>query len=436
MNTLGKARWAALAVAVLGTVTLVGADVSGASETFQSSNFQMAGDVVATGAPTPNVPGATGSFELNHIDRTAGAISREVSDDDATVYVRPGTKFYSDPDGDGKYAVSTMEQVVSTGQRVFVAGRFDRSGDQYTLFANYVWNPPPPPLQPGHVNPKPTKPADYLVNRLFSVTGMVTETGAKVVGDAGWNEATGFTMGNFSSYGCGTAADCRVHQIALAHADHLRIYTTPLTAYWLGDGSGGYRKTTDRASLIKSVGTTQGLKAVGKYTWDGLDWRFIATNLLAPPPSTSPAGGPTAPYRTFVHEDQQGINDPATGIWADAIWSGTVGAGSHIGGGSVSMTLNWHQSEVGWDFEGVYTVAAPAPGQTSLSGDISGTVLFGSNAPLNATVTVTQATGDWNGWTGYGTYEGTANYDVGSSGDVTPPIVATATFKWTLMPPS
>jgi hypothetical protein len=97
------------------------------------------------------------------------------------------------------------------------------------------------------------------------------------------------------------------------------------------------------------------------------------------------------------------------------------------------MTLNWHQTEAGWDFEGAYAVAAPAPGQTSLTGEISGSVGFGSNAPLNATVTVTQATGDWNGFTGYGTYEGTATYTLGTTGDVTPPIAVDAAFKWILM---
>lgn len=430
---LGKARTALVAVSVVTAMVIAAAGVSGAAGTFQSSNFQMAGDVVSSGAPAPNVTGTTGSFVLDHLDRTAGAIGSEVQDDEATIYARPGTKFYSDPDGDGKYTVSTIDQVVVPGQRVFVAGRFDRSGDQYTLFANYVWNPPPPPLQPGPVNPKPTKPADYLVNRQFSVTGLLTENGTTVVNDIGWNKALGFTMGNFTSYGCGTASDCRVRQIALAHANHLRIDVDPLTTYWLADGNGGYTKTTDRYAVVNSIGPSQGLKVVGKYTWDGVDWRFFATNVFGPPPTASAPGGPTAPYTTFVHEDEQGTYDPGTGIWAAAAWSGTVGSGSHIGGGSVSMTLNWHQTETGWDFEGVYTVAAPAPGQTTLSGEISGSVAFGSNAPLNATVTVTRATGDWSGFTGYGTYEGTASYTLGTTGDVTPPITANAAFKWTLV---
>lgn len=423
----------------------IGASMLGASAitanggAYQTSSWEAEGTVVSTGAPAPNVAGATGSFVIGELARTGGDIGQAVdANGEATVYIRPGTVFLDDHDGDGAYVKSTQATVVVPGERIFVTGRYQRADGSVTLFANYVWNPPiaqlPPPDPP---NPTPQGPGDYLMNRLFGVTARVTEPGTGAVGGIGWSKLNGFTIGDFTDFGCGTGGGCHVEAVAAAHQGHLRITATPVTTYWEGVGGGQYRRTTDRYRVVELLGS-QGVSVSGRYTWDGIDWRFVAHHVFAPPPSASAPGGPTGPYNATVQQTSEGTYDEVTEIWRQTQWRGHVDPGGKLGLATVTMTLDWHRTQAGyWEFAGTYSVVAPSPSQTSLAGEISGTVGTGATlVPLDATVSVDQATGDWNGWTGFGTWRGGATNTPGTTGDVTPPLEARATFSWTIVPPA
>jgi hypothetical protein len=431
----------AVAVVVATTAAIGATGMSTASGgAYQTAPWETEGTVVSTGAPAPNVQGATGSFVLDDLTRTGGGdISGAMNENgEVTVYVQPNTVFLDDHDNDGEYRKATQAQVVVPGERVFVAGRFHRADGDTTLFANYVWNPPieqlPPPSPP---NPTPQDRGDYLMNRLFGVTARVTEPGTTAVGTIGWNKFNGFTIGFFTDYGCGQSPGCHVQAVAAAHNDRLRIHTTPLTTYWEGVGGGQYRKSTDRYRVVEVLGSQQGVSVSGRYTWDGTDWRFIASHVFAPPPTESAPGGPTGPYTATMHQDSEGTYDEVAGIWRQSQWTGTMDPGGRLGLARVTMTLDWHRTTSGhWEFAGTYSIVAPAPSQTSLAGEISGSVPAGATlSPFNAVTSVAQATGDWNGWSGFGTAQGGATYTPGTTGDVTPPVEARATFQWRLVPP-
>jgi hypothetical protein len=416
-------------------------DVGSAASTYQSGWWATDGDVTSSGEPVVNVPGATGSFRMGNLSNSGGPVSAATDDSgQITVYIQPGTKFYSDDDNNGSYTASTEQQVVVVGAHVRVSGKYQRnSSNAILLFANFVWSPPPTPRPATHrpPNPQPVLPRDAGLNRTFGVKAFTKNGGAYISGSVGWSKFWGFTIHNFTDYGCGSQPACHPGQIAVAHGNELKIYETPNTVYWLCDGI-ECRKTEDRYTVVEIRGKADGIRVSGRYNWDGFDWRFYANHVFAQPPTASAPGGPIGPYGSTVAMTDMGTFNPATNVYEGTQWQGIINPnGGNLASSNVTMNLNMWQTEDGvWEFTGTYLVQA-FNNPTSLAGDIYGTVQSGTNpAALDAQVTVDQATGWWNGWTGFGTWSGSGAYTVGSTGAQDPPVEANAAFKWVINRPN
>src|SRR5437773_1857145 len=104
------------ALLVVGVVFVTDAGPAHSAVVYQTNPFETAGTVVSTGAPAPNVSGATGSFKLSNLYRTGGNIDgAKDSSGNVTIYAQAQTQFYKS-DGNGNYLKSTQLQVVVPGQ--------------------------------------------------------------------------------------------------------------------------------------------------------------------------------------------------------------------------------------------------------------------------------------------------------------------------------
>ena len=438
-----KLRRIAAAGAVIGLA--VGTTVARApAMTVQSSSYEVVGTVVNPSAQVPpTVTGATGAFVIGSVSIHYGNVApAEDSNGNLTIYVTPQTHFFKCDSSGNNCLASTQQEAVTQGASVQVDGRYDTASGQYELFASYVWSPPPapaPPPPPPNVNPKPSSKNDYLLKDIFGVTGHTVETKTDKLG--GWK------MGNFIDYGCGSASDCQVKDIALAHNNRLQIDPQPNTNYWLStDGGCTYQKTSNTYTVISAVGVSRGMFVSGRYTWDGFDWAFFAGNVFAPPPTSptscpAPPHGPVPASTSDLNEQNPtspGTYDSTTSTWTDTQWQGTtLASAGPFGGGTITETLTWQEVAGGWEFWGTYT-ASSSNGQTGLSGEINGTASqpFGTSNgaawAVNAQLTVSQGTGQFAGWQGSGYFTGTA--DSLSITSPLPPFTQRGSFTWNVNP--
>jgi hypothetical protein len=409
-------------VLVIGTAT--SAAVAGIAPldaaVYRTNPFETAGTVVVA-------DGAAGSFVLDDLHRTGGNVAREADDDGrVTINVQPATRYYLEV-GDSDYRKAERDEVVVDGATVFVSGKAHETETGSVFVANYVWSPPPDQGGPGTPNPTPDLPRDVIKQRSFGVRAIITEGGATVtdkapfVGGVGWGTEVGFTLGVFEAYGTS-----HVEKIAWSHGDRLRMYYTPYTRYWGPSGR------TERADVIRFGDT---VTVTGKYQWDGTDWRFFASNVFNPPPTSSGAGGP---LRTVAATPQtaEGEYDPDTDQWIATRYEGASVSPDFGGFNRALITTDldwyWHPNAY-WELSGTYT--AQQEGQPSrLEGSIEGVVIPGPNPQINAVLTVDAAYGHWAGWSGDGSIRGTAQF-LGDSAGGTPPIDIYAEWRWTIRSP-
>jgi hypothetical protein len=427
---------------VTATLTLVAVGLvpdapAGAASTAQTNPYQVIGDVVqdAVNVP-PNVDGLTGGFVVGNVTASYGNVNpAKDSNGNLTIYTKSDTKYYKCDANGQNCRPSTAPIVVANGNRVQVAGRYYITNGQYTLVANYIWSPPKapaPPPPPPAVNPAPASPRDYLNQNLFGVQAKVVGTKVDALG--------GFQLGNFTDYGCGTTPNCKVQRVAAAHHDRINVDPTNATTYWLStDGGCNYRKTSDYYTVIYRVGVQQGLMVTGRYTWGGLDWVFTATNIFGPARSTTcgpnPSNGGPLTLTSALDRTDPGAYNPVADSWENSQWRGENGPGD-FGGGPAEMELSWQQVPGGWEFWGTYKVSALPPQMTSIAGEIHGMATAPAFADvqwtINAQVTIDQTAGKWAGWSGSGSYSGTATFL--SPSDPMPPFHQSGTFNWTISP--
>lgn len=431
----------ALGVGLLGAVST---HVPARAATLDSGHWATDGSAVSTGQPAPDVPGATGSFQLGNLSGSSGVSPAENSQGQITVYVYSGTKFYACDNSGNNCVPSTQAKVVQVGgETVFAEGRYYDSGGQESLVAEYVFSPPPAPTPPPATptaDPQPSSVQDYDLSDLYGVQGLVVGTGEDLLGK--------FSVGAFfgsDPYGCGSSGDCRTEQIAAAHGGQISIDPQPGsgTNLWIGDSSGcNFVKASSLLSVLQP-GTTNGVLVNGHYVWAGTDWAFFASNIFEPPPA-APGSCPAAsvgplPISVQFVESSQGTFNAATNEYENTQWSGQTDPNdsSFGNGGSATMSLTFQQSGSVWDFWGTYMLTNSS-GSTTLGGSINGT----SPAPspgavlssMDAQATVGTATGQFANWQGSGTYHGSASYLVGSTPE--PPDQSSGQFIFDIQPSS
>ncbi|HZT66410.1 MAG TPA: hypothetical protein VFA11_11530 [Acidimicrobiales bacterium] len=447
---------------------------AGAVSTYQSAPFATQGVIQSVQmAPT----GGVASFVLGSLSNTSGNIAPgEDSNGNITVDTDPSSVYYSCNTQTNTCAKSTDTAVIVQGDLVYITGHYFAETSQYQFVLSYAFNPPvaPPASSPTSTpqNPQPSSLSDYTDSSLFFVTGQTTSPGTYLLEGQLWSQDWGFTMGNFTDYGCGTASTCRVKQIALAHGatwdpttsqwvgGHLLIDQDPInTTMWLSsDGGCTYAKTTDRYSTVNWVGSQQSLYVNGHYTWDGTDWRFLATNIFAPAPSTScPSSGPSyGPLSAGGVVVENPPNQPASAASCTAAtpcpitYTGQMGPSGPFSNGPTTMTLNWSYDPTAtncggtqvsngcWSFTGNWTVAAQSPSTTELAGTLSGTSTAAQAPPspptgvAEATVTVTCGRGGYAGYSGSGTWNADTTTDTSGSAPYPAPYNLDGTYHWSI----
>lgn len=394
-TTTGVRIFSALAVMVA-----AGAAVpASASEDLTTNGFTATGTVESVGAPVPTVPRATGSFVLGSITSSSGNVMQAAQNGDLTIYVKQDTKYYKKSTPSGPYATSNFESTVVVGANLYVNGRYYRSNDEWVLLANYVYSPPPAGVGTGVANPKPNGPNDYLLKRTFYVTARFSNTGAPVQATPrGPYTPIGFTLDGFTAYGC--TPPCHVERIVKAHGGNLMVDNLN-TTYWKGQPGGGYQKTAVRSEVVV---TGQTATAVGRYMWDGFDWRFFASHVFSPAVAVGTGSG--GPFKTQAHVTKiaPGTYDSVNDTWVGTQWAGPGGNfPAAPAQGDWTMTLDWQYNAIDevWEFYGDYTLKQ-RNGSTSVSGTISGTASTNPIGKAEATLTVDQGTGGYNGYTGFG----------------------------------
>lgn len=394
------------ALIVLVSGFAVGDTLSGAQGELQTNNFTAIGEVQSAGDPIPSVPNTTGSFVLGSITASSGNVMQAAENGKLTIHTHNNTRYYKEATP-GNYAKSDFASTLVPGETVSVNGRYYRSNDGWVLLANYIYNPPPPPAAAGVANPKPTNTNDYLLRRHFYVTATILHDTAPVRGGGGFRTPLGFTMTAFTFYGCNQPM-CHTERIVKAHGGNLAIMNLD-TVYWEGV-PGGYRKTQDRSKVIKP-----GLTATvaGRYTWDGSDWRFNATHVFSP--AIPPGGLSGGILKTPAHiaKVAPGTYDSNTDTWVGTQWSGNASSfPKSPAQGDITMTLDWNFNALDnvWEFFGSWQIRQRND-HSSLSGTISGTAPINPIGSADANMTVDQGTGSLNGFTGFGTFDGsTVNF--------------------------
>ncbi len=460
-----------LAGGVLVAVMLAG--VQSASAQVGSNPFSTDGSVVSSGQPIPNVPGTTGSFVLGSLTNTTGYISpAENASGQVTIDETSSTSYYSCNSAGKSCTVSSAASVVAPGNELFVSGHYFVENGTYELIAEYVFSPPPasstaPPAPPA---PQPTGFYDYIPANAFGVTGYVTSPGTYLVNQLLWSPLWGFTLGHFgrfpNGYGCGSASNCTTEQIALSNSNHLFIDATSLTTtFWLASATAttssgevvgcSYSQSTDTFAVIDYYGSKDGLTATGRFLYSGNQWRFTASNVFSPPPappsayaaggvcaSTPQRIGPVSASSPAVSESSHGTAQPGGTGYDNTTWQGTFGTGFGPEGGvfsdgTIQLTLDWALVPAAgnlpehWHFYGTYT-ASNQSGSTTLAGQISGSAGVASTGagtePVNATMTMDQGTGQFAGFSGYGTVSGDAAYSAGQP----LPVLQSLDFVWNI----
>lgn len=417
-----RARVVRFGVVVTLVALVVGAFLPASAATYQDNPYKTAGTVDAVGDPVPAL-GVTASFRLSGLYNTAGASIEDAKDAQGrvTIYTTANTSFLRQTPN-GNYRTASFEEVVVTGENVLVAGRWYVLDGRKTLFANYVWNPPP--VAPGTrpPNPQPNLPRDAVIQRLFGVIAIITEQGVALVGSEGWSSAWGFTVGDISSYG-----STHVQRIALHHDNKLRIYYGANTRYWTEEGT----TTLDRSSVIKPQRV---VRVTGRYSWDGTDWRFIASNVFANPAPSQ--GGPLSTTADLAQQSP-GTHEPASATWTTSEYQGrSTGDFDGPTQASLSMTLDWvyDATSGSWEFTGVYT-AQKDNSPNSIAGSITGVVTTVDGVQrAEALMSVDEAHGAWEGWTGDGSFEGYAQ-SVPPPSPSEPPLNLVGSFRWRLLRP-
>ncbi len=428
---------AVAAIVVTLAVATAAQGIAQASTTPSSEPFEVAGDVVAASVSAPpNIPGASGGFQIRNVDDRSQNTGPAMSNGRLTIYTTTNTRFYKCDSAGNNCETSTQAQTVVTGARVLVAGREFVSNDQYQLVANYVWSPPPAPEPPAPApppNPSPSGLRDFNLSNLYDVRARVVGTKVDLLG--------GFKLGDFTDYGCGTEPQCQVEQIVRAHNGQITVDPQPQTNVWEStDGGCNYTKQSDSYHAIAVTGTTLGVAVDGHYVHNGIDWMFFASNVYAPAPRPASQCPPTNEVRTLAatanlneqNPENPGTFEPTTQTWQNTEWQGLMGPLGVFANGSVTMRLSWHNANGVWQFTGTYKVSANSPSQTSLAGAITGTASqpLGSRWKVSAQVTITQATGEFAGLHGDGTWTGQA--DSISAVSVQPPVHQDGRFDWSM----
>ncbi|MFZ6004386.1 MAG: hypothetical protein ACOYXM_10695 [Actinomycetota bacterium] len=391
----------------------------GGADTLQPQPFEMAGTDTSV---TPGVVGdVIGRFVLDNTYRRGGDISAK--SDPVEITVKQDTRFFEDFDGDGSYTRSDLTGTVKPedGFDVWVSGRFDLKNGQYTFLANNVFSPPPPISSggPTAVNPAPNLPRDMTSLRLFWIRGIVRFTGTRLIPSCCSSELYGFEVSPVEQ-----TSSWHVSAIAAAHGNGLRIYEQPGTRYW---GSG--KMITER-DLVVQTGNI--VEVSGRYFWDGLDWRMVATQVVRVPEGpTQPAGGTLGTVATLARTGDGTFNESTQS------WEGTTFEGRGLNfdgqgnGAAVGLTLDWTYNDVNgeWDYAGTYFVQKDnSPNR--LEGQITGTVATANPGPVTGVMTVDQAYGPWAGWGGFGRIlRGAAGY-LGPPSSASPPNGFQAELWW------
>lgn len=392
---------------------------TGSADTLQPQPFEMAGKDTSV---TAGVVGDTiGKFTLTNTYRRGGNISGK--SDPVEITVKQDTKFYQDFDGDGTYVKSDLQGTVKPADAfdVWVNGRFDQTGGTYTLLASNVFSPPPPIGSggPTATNPAPNLPKDMTTFRLFWAKGTVRFTGTRLVPSCCSSDLWGFEVSPVQQ-----TNSWHVSAIAAAHGNGLRIYVEPTTKYW---GSG--KILIDRNEVVQ-VGNT--VEVSGRYFWDGIDWRMIATQVVKVPDGPAqPAGGTLGTTATLVRTNDGAFN-PDTQSWEGTTFTGRgINFDGQNNGASVGLTLNWTYNNTSglWEYSGTYFVQKDN-GANRLEGQINGTVGTANPGDVTGVMTVDQAYGPWAGWSGYGrVLRGSAGY-LGTPSSASPPNGLQAELWW------
>lgn len=387
------------------------------AKTYSDNPFKVAGTVTDAQELAPG--SGTGSFRIDQLDSFKGASFDDAIDADGGVRIETTTNTnFKELNADGRYAPSSFAEVLTTGERVLVAGRWTELNGTKTLVANYVWNPPPTTLTPRPPNPEPNLPGDASPRRIFGAVGIISDTGTRLYNGGPWSTEFGFVIGDLTYVG-----HEHTQRVADHHDGKLRIYYTPTTRYWVPGNPDATRE--DVVRLAETV------RVHGRYHWDGFDWRLEVSNVFADP--SPPDGGPLDADSVLRQ------TDPGTYNALDGTVTATQYEGRTTGpfdgaptGGAITLDLDWWQNGETWEFSGQYT-AVKDDSANSVSGPVSGTVVNEDGIQrITATMLVETATGAWDGWTGDGYIDGT----VGFSGisDV-PPDAIDAHFQWELRSP-
>lgn len=348
----------------------------------------------AKGVDTSVTPGVVGDvigrFTLaNTYDRTGGIPDQEIE-----IVVKQDTVFYQDFDQNGSYTRSDMLGTVRPDDAfdVFVSGRYDLKAGSYTFFANSVYSPPPPPYVPGpnNQNPAPSLPGDMTNLRTFYVKATVRFTGVRLIPQCCSSDLYGFEVNQIEA-----TSSQHLAQIAAAHGNNLRIYVTPTTQYW---GSG--KILVDRDKVIQPGNK---VFASGRYFWDGIDWRLIATQVTKVNENPAPPGGTLGTTASLVRTSEGTVNTTTQARTGSTYEGRGLNFDGNGNGASLALTLDWTYDtpSASWNYDGTYSVQKDNS-SNRLVGTINGTVTTANPAGITGAMIVDQAYGSWAGWTGYG----------------------------------
>lgn len=418
-----------MAVLMLG-VALASTSSTGGADTVTPELFTVAGRDTSV---TPGVVGdVIGKFTLDDTYRRGGPIGG--APDPMEMIAKQDTVFYQDFDGDGKYKASTLLGTVRPDDTfdVWVKGRFDEKSGKYTFLAEQVFSPPPPPYSGGggggNANPQPSLPGDMVNFRIFYVRGFIRDTAVRLIPQCCYSELYGFEVGQLE----GTSSN-HVARIAAAHGNGLRIYETPATTFW---GSGKLiDRNRDRDRIVQRGNN---VVVAGRYFWDGIDWRMLATSvtIVKDPGSVSGTGGTLQTTASLVRTSDGTFNETTQTFEGSTFEGRGLNFDGEGTGASMGLTLDWTWDAVygNWDYAGTYWIQKDNATHR-LEGQIAGTVASATHGAITGAMTVDQAYGPWNGWQGTGRILRGGATHAGPATATNPPVSIQADFWWHIVRP-